>query len=142
MSDGKENETVRAARNFRRKPRAGALDAAIGARLRARRIELGLSLSDVARLLRMSYQQIDLYECGRTRISAARLVDAARALGLGDLNWLFDLGLASKDIDSRAGYLSLEALELGRILDGMESPGERRHLMTIARALQRVRPRG
>ncbi len=121
------------------KPRAGAIDAAIGARLRLRRIELGLSQGDIAKALRVSYQQIDLYESGKTRMSAARLVDAARALGLGDLNWLFDLAQSRLDVDARSGFLSLDALAIARILDGMESQSERRHLLSIARSLQRAR---
>lgn len=60
--------------------RERALDLAIGARLRARRRQLGLSQTDLARKLGVSFQQVQKYERGSNRIAASTLAVAAAAL--------------------------------------------------------------
>ena len=67
---------------------AGALDAAaiaaidrsVGIRLRQRRTLLGLSQQDVAVMMGMSFQQLQKYERGISRISASRLYQLATIL--------------------------------------------------------------
>jgi transcriptional regulator with XRE-family HTH domain len=52
----------------------------IGARLKARRIVLGLSQHEVAQRVGITYQQLHKYETGLNRISASRLYCCAEAL--------------------------------------------------------------
>lgn len=65
----------------RRAPRAAtAVDDYIGARMRDRRTKLGLSQSDLAQTLGVSFQQVQKYEKGVNRVSAARLFEICKAL--------------------------------------------------------------
>ena len=57
-----------------------ALDGHVGRRVRARRTQLGLSQSELARRLGLSFQQIQKYENGGNRISAGTLGRIAAAL--------------------------------------------------------------
>jgi len=59
------------------------LDRAIGRSMRKRRRELDLTLQDVAGLTGVGYQQIQKYEIGMHRVSAATLAKLAIALDVG-----------------------------------------------------------
>jgi len=48
--------------------------------MRARRLELKLSQTDLAEALGLTYQQIQKYEIGRNRVSPSRLMRAAQYL--------------------------------------------------------------
>ena len=67
--------------------RTDAIELAIGARLRTRRRQLGLSQSSLAEALGVSFQQVQKYERGANRIAASTLVAAAQALGV-TVGWL------------------------------------------------------
>jgi transcriptional regulator with XRE-family HTH domain len=57
-------------------------DLSVATRIRQIRQESGLSQTEVAEALGISFQQFQKYEQGRNRISAARLVAIARILGV------------------------------------------------------------
>lgn len=64
-------------------PRAATkFDAALGARIRARRLDLDMSQERLAERLGLTFQQVQKYERGINRIAAERLVDIAHALEL------------------------------------------------------------
>jgi transcriptional regulator with XRE-family HTH domain len=63
-----------------RKARAVEVDRLVGARIRARRIALGLSQLDLAGLIGCTYQQLHKYERGINRLAATRLFLCAEAL--------------------------------------------------------------
>lgn len=52
----------------------------MGRRINAKRRELGLSLSEVARACGVSFQQIHKYETGECALSAAQLWNVAKVL--------------------------------------------------------------
>jgi transcriptional regulator with XRE-family HTH domain len=56
------------------------IDLHLGKRLRRRRRLLGLTQQQVAEVVGIRFQQIQKYECGANRISAARLWQLAEAL--------------------------------------------------------------
>ncbi len=56
------------------------IDLHFGKRLRRRRRLLGLTQQDVAEIVGVRFQQIQKYECGANRISAARLWQLVQAL--------------------------------------------------------------
>jgi transcriptional regulator with XRE-family HTH domain len=56
------------------------IDAYVGVRIRERRRVLGLSQSDLASALGVTFQQVQKYENGKNRISASKLYETARAL--------------------------------------------------------------
>lgn len=63
------------------------IDREVGARVRGRRIELGLTQSALAQALGVSFQQVQKYEKGRDRIKAGALATLAQTLKMtiGDL---------------------------------------------------------
>ena len=56
------------------------IDLHVGKRLRLRRRLLGLTQQNLAEALGLRFQQIQKYECGANRVTAARLYQLARAL--------------------------------------------------------------
>ena len=69
--------------------RPNPIDIYVGKRLRMRRCMLGLSLSDLAQKLGISYQQLQHYECGNNRVTASRLWDLSQVLKIS-VNFFFD----------------------------------------------------
>ena len=65
----------------------------VGARLRARRVELGLTQQALAALLRVSTQQIHKYETGASRLVSERLFAVSSILDV-EVGYFFD-GLAN-----------------------------------------------
>lgn len=63
-------------------PRATDIDRQLGAWLRRRRIERGLTQAQMAEMLGVTYQQLNKYERGINRISAGRLLEVAAMLGV------------------------------------------------------------
>ena len=70
--------------------REAAIERQIGLRLKRRRVQLGLTQEQVGRMLGLSYQQIQKFESGANRVSAARLLLLAEHLKT-DLQWLCGL---------------------------------------------------
>lgn len=68
------------------KPRRGkstaAIDRHVGARIRERRILLGLTQQQLAGLIGVTYQQAHKYERGVNRVSAGRLFQIANVLSV------------------------------------------------------------
>lgn len=58
------------------------IDRHVGARIRERRIMLGLTQQQLADLIGVTYQQAHKYERGLNRVSAARLFQIARVLSV------------------------------------------------------------
>ena len=56
------------------------IDVHVGAKVRARRLLLGLSQESLAKMIGLTFQQVQKYERGTNRISVSRLVDICRAL--------------------------------------------------------------
>ncbi len=61
---------------------ARAVDRFVGARIRERRRELGMTQAALAKLLGVAYQQVQKYEHGQDRVSAGMLFELALALRL------------------------------------------------------------
>ncbi|WP_433996829.1 helix-turn-helix domain-containing protein [Bradyrhizobium liaoningense] len=59
----------------------GDIDAEIGQRIRLIRIERNLSQQGLGEVLGVSFQQVQKYEKGKNRVSAARLSEIASKLG-------------------------------------------------------------
>lgn len=78
-----------------------SVDIYVGKRLKARRLFLGLSQTDLATRVDVSFQQIQKYELGRNRVSASKLWGIAQILGV-QVGYFFD-GLTGCDVESWAG---------------------------------------
>ena len=75
-------DSILAARTRAGRPRAQDADRRIAARVRQRRIMLGLTQQELAAKVGITCQQAHKYETGANRISAGRLVALAHALGV------------------------------------------------------------
>lgn len=88
------------------KESAGSRDKVFGLRLRQRRTFLGFSQQTLGDAVGMTFQQIQKYEHGTNKISAARLIDFSKVLnvsinyfyaGLGDIGEKTPKGLVVSD---------------------------------------------
>jgi transcriptional regulator with XRE-family HTH domain len=70
-------------------PRCQNVERHVGMRIRQRRILLGLTQQQLAQLIGVTYQQAHKYERGVNRISAGRLYEIARVLGV-DVGHFFE----------------------------------------------------
>ena len=68
--------------------KAHPIDQMVGQRVRVARIERGMSQTELADAVGITFQQIQKYERGTNRVSASRLFDIARVLKL-DVAWFF-----------------------------------------------------
>jgi transcriptional regulator with XRE-family HTH domain len=113
------------------------IDRRVGARLRERRLLLGMSQQQLADALGITFQQVQKYENGANRISASRLWDISRRLDV-PIEWFFGIDAGtSKPAPPRALDPDLskrETLELVRNYFGIQNPEIRRALIALARA--------
>jgi transcriptional regulator with XRE-family HTH domain len=87
------------------------VDRHVGRQLRARRLALGLTQQQLARLIGVTYQQLQKYETGANRLTAERLLAVARALDVA-VDYFFDR------LDGRPPAPEARGLEqLRRLLD-------------------------
>src|ERR671915_151782 len=108
------------------------VDRYIGARIRARRIMLGLTQQQMAELVGVTSQQAHKYEKGINRVSAGRLYRIAQALGV-EVSYFFE-GLQTAD----RFVLSLQQqmlLELARNYVNIPVREHREAIVALARAL-------
>ena len=71
------------------------IDHHVGRRLRRRRRLMGFTQQSLAESVGVRFQQIQKYECGANRISAARLFELAEALNV-PVQYFYD-GLSERD---------------------------------------------
>jgi transcriptional regulator with XRE-family HTH domain len=73
---------------YTRARRADDRDADVGLRVRARRLEQGLSQTELAEKIGVTFQQVQKYERGTNRIGAGRLQRISEALDI-PVSWFF-----------------------------------------------------
>ena len=117
----------------RHSPRANAADHHVGARIRERRIMLGLSQQQLAQMIGVTYQQAHKYERGLNRISAGRLYEIAQVLGV-PVSWFFD-GLSRVDAPPEMTQRQRMCLELARNFAAIDNEKHQEALSQMARAL-------
>ena len=64
------------------------IDVHVGSKVRARRLLMGLSQDALAKLIGLTFQQVQKYERGTNRISVSRLIGIAKALQV-PVNYFF-----------------------------------------------------
>ena len=69
--------------------RFGKVDAHVGKRVRERRLALGMSQANLGNALGVTFQQVQKYEIGISRVAASRLWDIAKLLEV-DLAYFFE----------------------------------------------------
>ena len=70
----------------------GAIDLHVASRVRERRIMLGISQRQLASALGLTFQQLYKYEQGKSRISAGRLYELGKVLGVPITFFFDDIG--------------------------------------------------
>ena len=113
--------------------RAGDIDRHVGARMRERRIMLGLTQQQMAELIGVTYQQAHKYETGRNRITAGRLSRLAQALGV-KVGYFYD-GLTSPPEAAQVTPQQHRMLELTRNFMAITSRKHREAIGNLARSL-------
>lgn len=113
--------------------RANAADRHVGARIRERRVMMGLSQQQLAKMIGVTYQQAHKYERGLNRISAGRLFEIGQVLGV-PVSWFFE-GL-TQEIEAReASPRQRMCLELARNFALIDNEKHQEALSQMARAL-------
>ena len=106
------------------------IDVYVGSRIRLQRVMRGLTQSELAKLVGISFQSVQKYERGENRVSASRLHEFAGALGVSE-QFFFDGIELENGIDGagpvvEASASALEGKELHRQLAAVMSIGDKR----------------
>ena len=113
-------------------------DAEIGQRVRALRLQRGLSQTELGNLISVTFQQVQKYEKGANRISAGRLQRIAEVLGV-PVAYLFavpDHRNGSNGAGQQEGLPQTEgALRLARAFARIKEPGIRLQLLRLTEAI-------
>ena len=120
-------------RNEAPRPRAQDIDRYVGARMRERRIMLGLTQQQMAELIGVTYQQAHKYEKGVNRIAGGRLYTIAQALGV-------EVGYFYEGMEAQPGQFEPTAqqrliLELSRNFVAISDRRRQEAICDLARAL-------
>jgi transcriptional regulator with XRE-family HTH domain len=124
--------------------RANPVDVHVGARVRLRRMLLGMSQEKLGEHLGLTFQQIQKYEKGINRIGASRLFDLSQVLGVPVQFFYEELavggagerGFAERPAESYAVEFlgSREGLELNKAFARITDPRVRRSIVDLVRA--------
>jgi transcriptional regulator with XRE-family HTH domain len=104
----------------------------VGARIRQRRIMLGLTQQQLAELVGVTYQQAHKYEHGINRVAAGRLYIVAKVLGV-DVGYFFE-GLGGADTFRPTQQQRL-LLELARNFMAIPHRRHQQEIVSLVRAL-------
>lgn len=119
--------------NDRPGQRASIADRHVGARIRERRVMLGLSQQQLAKMIGVTYQQAHKYERGLNRISAGRLFEIGQVLGV-PVAWFFE-GLTPDGEAQEFSPRQRMCLELARNFALIDNEKHQEALSQMARAL-------
>ncbi len=117
-------------------------DRFVGQRLRQGRRELGLTQEGLAALLGVTFQQIQKYEAGHSRLSAGRLLEIAQALAR-PIGWFYEPFEIAENTDASRGR-TLQEHDLKRDARRLvEEIGDIESLQAAVRVLEALalRPR-
>jgi transcriptional regulator with XRE-family HTH domain len=111
------------------------IDIAVGARVRARRHALGLSQTQLAETLGITFQQVQKYEKGKNRISASVLVRAAARLDTTVQALVGEEDIPITDTIVPSALFSPTAIELLQAFGRIDDPRARRAFLALATVL-------
>ena len=115
-----------------RRSRPQEVDRYVGARIRERRILLGLTQQQMADLIGVTYQQAHKYEKGINRVATGRLYSIGRALGV-EVSYFYE------GLQTGGGLVPSPSqrmlLDLARNFLNISDPRHREAVAALARAL-------
>ena len=125
-------------------------DVHVGARIRMRRMILGISQEKLGQALGVTFQQVQKYEKGATRVGAGRLLAIANYLGV-PIGYFFETsmydaqdgretgGVAASPPDEFDQFVkSSEGIKLNNAFLGIGDPSVRRHLLDLVVSMSRA----
>ena len=106
------------------------IDVYVGSRIRLQRIMRGMTQTELAKLVGISFQSVQKYERGENRVSASRLHEFAAALGVSE-QFFFDgiegdAAASSYSATQEPSVSALEGKELHRQLAAVMSMEDKR----------------
>jgi transcriptional regulator with XRE-family HTH domain len=121
------------------------IDKHVGARVRMRRLMVGMSQGKLGEALEVTFQQVQKYEKGANRIGASRLQQLARVLEVPP-SFFFEgapssdgmsMGFAEPDSSSYVvDFLSTnEGLQLNRAFAAIKDPKVRKKILDLVQSL-------
>ena len=113
------------------RPRATDIDRHVGDKIRQRRTHLGLTQTQLADLIGVTYQQAHKYETGINRVSASRLYQIAKALGV-EVVYFFPEQNQTRSLVPPHQRM---ALELSRNFMAITDPRQKQLVCDLARSL-------
>ncbi len=109
----------------------------IGRRIKALRKRAGLSQSQLAEAIGVTYQQVQKYEKGSTALTVERLYQIAEALSVSPLDFLPDVAELRKIQEQGMGYGYED--ELISLFNRLPGPEIKKAVLTLLRSL--VKPK-
>jgi transcriptional regulator with XRE-family HTH domain len=133
--DAASSRTTAARRSSRSTSRTQEIDRYVGARIRERRIMLGLTQQQLADLIGVTYQQAHKYERGINRVSAGRLFEVSQVLSV-PVSYFFD-GLEQEN-ERAISPRERMCLELARNFAQIPNERHQEALSQLARVLAAI----
>jgi transcriptional regulator with XRE-family HTH domain len=103
-----------------------AVDVVVGRRIRNLRLRQKMSQNDVAAHLKLTFQQIQKYEKGMSRISASQLFELAKLFKVSIDTFFTDLPASGRQKKSTRSIDQLTDRHLLRLVEAFESLKDRR----------------
>jgi transcriptional regulator with XRE-family HTH domain len=113
----------------------GKYDLELGKRIRLRRVELGISQSDLADKLGVSFQQVQKYEKGVNRVGASRLQQIATALDVPVTFFYESQTREAKEVDSLLFLDSSFSLRLLRAYASVKNQAVQRQFVSLIESI-------
>ncbi len=112
------------------------VDVYVGSRLKARRIELGISLTKIGKMVGITFQQVQKYEKGLNRIGSSRLYEFARILKV-PVSYFFEEYEAKLDEEGykKDNKIEKEIMELAKYFSELNNPIIRRNVINLLKSL-------
>ncbi len=123
------------------------VDIHVGARVRTRRLLIGMNQETLARALGLTFQQVQKYEGGANRVSASRLSQIAEILGVPIAYFFSDLepdgsAPSAHDQEARQRLQRPETIELIRSYYAIADQQTRQQFLEMVKAVaQAQQPR-
>lgn len=116
------------------------IDVHVGARIRMRRLLLGMNQETLANALGLTFQQVQKYEGGANRVSASRLSAMAEILSV-PISYFFgdlqpdDAEVSAEDRQWREYLQRPETIEFIRLYYAIPDPKVRRQFLEMAKTV-------
>ncbi|HEX3952578.1 MAG TPA: helix-turn-helix transcriptional regulator [Stellaceae bacterium] len=134
-----QTKSSAAARSGRGSGVPDPVDIHVGARVRTRRLLIGMNQESLARALGLTFQQVQKYEGGANRVSASRLSRIAEVLGVPIAYFFSDMPEATAAAigqpEGRERMQRSETIELVRAYYGIADSTIRRQFLEMVKSV-------